>query len=364
MHKHRLGCALLVALALPLWPVAAAPARAAEPKSSGIRINFQPEDSGRVCGYRPDTGKVFAPRWGLEYGWSSDHTDVMRDREMRGNQLLDTLAHFHAGAVWEIAVANGPHVVRVAIGDEQYPSTHSLRIEGQEIWRDAPLEAGQFLRASVVVEVADGRLTLDQGGAPDKATRINLIEIDDPDGLAPGCGDLKEVPEAPEPPPLPEYGETVGNGTVGGRPYGLRGLKSTFGRACNDKANDARTYFPSAGGRGTGGYVYYHSKLAQKVGRGVVQKAKQQNRLAAFDYGIWGYSCRMKTGGTTWSVHSWGAAIDTNTLRNPWQARRWNGRGANGKKYGDYLPGLFLRQNFYWGINFRDPMHFQYVSGY
>jgi hypothetical protein len=27
-------------------------------------------------------------------------------------------------------------------------------------------------------------------------------------------------------------------------------------------------------------------------------------------------------------------------------------------------PKLWLGQNFYWGINFNDPMHFQYVAGY
>ncbi len=137
-----------------------------------------------------------------------------------------------------------------------------------------------------------------------------------------------------------------------------------FGRRCNPRANDARTWFPSQGGRGKGGYVYYHLKLAGKVGGDVLSTIVNAGKEAAFDYGIWGYACRMKTGGTSWSVHSWGAAIDTNTLRNPYGQTYWNGRGSTGRNYYKAIPKAYMNEDFYWGLNFRDPMHFQYVSGY
>ena len=46
--------------------------------------------------YAPDTGEVFGVRSnGWSYGWSSDHTDVARDRGVQADQRLDTLIHFH-----------------------------------------------------------------------------------------------------------------------------------------------------------------------------------------------------------------------------------------------------------------------------
>lgn len=356
---------VLVALttALLMFVSVATPAQGRAPRkataSQPIRINFQPKGVPTPCGWKADLGLIFGERNGMEYGWNVDHTDVVRDRHIKDNQLLDTLSHFHQDAVWEIAVPNGLHEVHVGIGDAGYPSTYFLNVEGVPFWWNQWLDANDFRYARHVINVQDGRLTIDQGDAWDKATRINFIEIDAPvDGPRP-CKDDGGRDDDPKP------GDTIGgSGDVGPRPNGLRGLKQVFGRRCNRRANDARTYYPSAAGRGKGGYVYYHSKLAKKVGGRIVKAMKYRNRTAAADYGVWGYACRMKTGGTSWSVHSWGAAVDTNTLRNPWGARRWDGKGSNGRRYGRFLPRLWMNQGFYWGINFRDPMHFQYVSGY
>lgn len=137
-----------------------------------------------------------------------------------------------------------------------------------------------------------------------------------------------------------------------------------FGKHCNGKANDARSYFPNAWGRGKDGYVNYHVKLAGKVATDVLAKLLADGKRDAFDYGIWGYSCRLKTGGTSWSTHAWGAAIDTNTLRNPYGQTFWDGRGVNGKRFKRVIPNTYMHEDFYWGLNFNDPMHFQYVSGY
>lgn len=155
------------------------------------------------------------------------------------------------------------------------------------------------------------------------------------------------------------------------RPKGLAELRQRFGSACNSRANDARTWFPSAVGRKVGGYVYYHPYLARNIGWNIRGHVNSTHRTGAFDYGIYGYACRLKTGGTTYSVHSWGAAIDTNTARNPYGQTYWNGRGANGVDYRRYLPDLYRGKypghRFYWGLNFsgtKDPHHFQYVTGY
>jgi D-alanyl-D-alanine carboxypeptidase-like protein len=155
------------------------------------------------------------------------------------------------------------------------------------------------------------------------------------------------------------------------RPEGLSGLIDRFGEHCSDRANDTRTWFPSAVDRNVGGYVYYHTYLARNVGWNLRGHVSSTHQNGALDYGIYGYACRLKRGGTSWSVHSWGAAIDTNTARNPFGQTYWNGRGADGDDHGDYLPDIYKGgapgHRFYWGLNFsgtKDPMHFQYVTGY
>lgn len=354
----------------PLPTPSPTPTDTAIERSRTVRVNYQLEGSPRVCGYKPDYGETFGPRNDAQYGWNFDHTDVTRDREVKNDQKTDTLSHFHEEGTWELKLRNGLHEVTVSVGDASYSSDYTLNVEGIEFWDNVHLEADEFRQITRQVRVNDGRLTLDQGSAYEKATRINYLTVN-AEGPPAGCDGKAEAAPKPKPQPA-EDGDgraggrrtSGGGGKLGARPYGLSGLIRVFGSRCNDKANDARTWYPSAGGRGKWGYVYYHSKLARKVGGKVVGALQRRNRTGAVDYGVWGYSCRIKRGGTSWSVHSWGSAIDTNTSLNPWQATRWNGRGSNGRQYGRMIPKLWLRQDFYWGINFRDPMHFQYVSGY
>ena len=348
----------------PVPSTSPAPPLAPNPEGPVARVNFQLEGSPTVCGYAPDYGAPYSERTYWSSGWNFDHRDQARDRGIHKNQLLDTLNHFHTGGKWEFAVPDGLHQVRIGIGDPGYDSIYTINVEGVPYWKDLRLEAGNMRRQAQMVWVDDGRLTIDQGKAPDAATRITHVEINAngaPDWCGSGDGDGTGGGGTSEPDGPTTNG---GSGDVGGRPYGAKGLRAVFGKPCNTRSNNARSYFPSAGGRGKGGYVYYHSKLAKKIGGNVLKSIYSQDKMSSLDYGIWGYACRMKTGGSSWSVHSWGAAIDTNTLRNPWQARSWDGRGSNGRRYGRYLPNLYLNQGFYWGIHFRDPMHFQYVSGY
>lgn len=154
------------------------------------------------------------------------------------------------------------------------------------------------------------------------------------------------------------------------RPKGLKELRNRFGSACNGKANDARTWFPSAVGRGQGGYVYYHPYLGRNIGHNVRGHIAKAHKNKAVDYGVYGYNCRLKTGGSAYSVHAWGAAVDTNTARNPYGQSYWNGRGSDGKRYGKYIPNVWRGSDpghrFKWGLRFStpDPHHFQYVTGY
>ena len=160
-------------------------------------VNFQFDEAPSVTRYARDVGAVFGNRGnGLAYGWSSDHTDVSRDRNVNPDQRLDTLIHFHQGQKWELAVPNGSYDVTTSIGDPSNPSAHTLNVEGINYWSNLSLTPNEFREKTMQVTVADGRLTLDQGAAVEKATRINYIHVV---GLAGGPNAAPSAPTVSEP---------------------------------------------------------------------------------------------------------------------------------------------------------------------
>jgi hypothetical protein len=161
------------------------------------------------------------------------------------------------------------------------------------------------------------------------------------------------------------------NNAVPRRPDGLQELINMFGPRCSGVANAARSYWPSQDGRGSGGYVYVHPYLARNVEYNIRGQIDAEHRNNAVDYGVYGYACRQISGSTSWSTHSWGAAVDTNSARNPMGQRSWDGRGSNGVDFDTYIPDVWKGSApghyFFWGLNFdgrADPMHFQYVTNY
>jgi hypothetical protein len=145
-----------------------------------IRINFQLAGAATPAGYVADTGLVFGTRNGLSFGWNVSHSDVTRERNVNSNQLLDTLCHFHAGARWELQLPNGTYNVLASVGDPSFASTHTLIVEGVTYWSARALSANQFLSATRSISVTDGRLTVTQGSAADKSTRIDYLEVRQP----------------------------------------------------------------------------------------------------------------------------------------------------------------------------------------
>jgi glucose/arabinose dehydrogenase len=141
-------------------------------------INFQLAGAPVPTRYLADTGLVFGDRGdGLSYGWSTDHTDVSRDRGINADQRLDTLIHFHENQEWELALPNGLYEVTVSIGDPENPSAHTLNVEGVNYWNAVALTPNNFLTQTQQILVSDGRLTVDQGAAVEKATRIDFIQV-------------------------------------------------------------------------------------------------------------------------------------------------------------------------------------------
>ncbi len=162
-----------------------------------ILINFQFDEAPVPNGYQRDVGALYGDRGnGLNYGWTSDHTDVSRDRGLLADQRLDTLIHFHQSQSWELAVPNGTYEVTAVVGDPAFDDgVHTLNVEGINFF-NAVNDTSVPMSQTMQVTVADGRLTLDQGTAAEKATRINYIHVI---GLPSGTNASPATPTITEP---------------------------------------------------------------------------------------------------------------------------------------------------------------------
>ena len=93
-----------------------------------------------------------------------------------------------------------------------------------------------------------------------------------------------------------------------------------------------------------------------RVGASALLRAVIQAYEVDYDvYSIWAYNCRLVTGGSSWSVHAWAAAVDINPERNP------NSTKAH---LITNMPTAFVRafkdHGFGWGGDWhsiKDPMH-------
>lgn len=84
-----------------------------------------------------------------------------------------------------------------------------------------------------------------------------------------------------------------------------------------------------------------------------------------------GFNCRQVTGGVGLSPHSYGIAVDLNTLENPYYAGRWwpNAQFVDrsnirpGMLFGySYTVTAFQRNGFAWGASYLDYQHFEYAG--
>ncbi len=146
-----------------------------------VKVNFQLDSAPRPEGYLIDTGAAFAVRdGGYAYGWSSDNTEAARHRGINASVLLDTLVHFTAGVVWEIAVAPGVYEVTVWVGDPQYEMTGgTLFVEDTEFCRGLKLAPNDFHVITKEVTVEDGAMTFRSNDKPHgpELMRMNWLEI-------------------------------------------------------------------------------------------------------------------------------------------------------------------------------------------
>jgi hypothetical protein len=165
------------------------------------RINFQDGTFTPPAGYTADTGEAYGSRGnGLEFGWIAegsgaplDNTDQARgeargvddtssdaEKLLRSHLMLDkTNLSPRQPAHWEIALPNGRYLVEVAAGDPSfYNSVHTLRAEGVTLIDGFVPSASDWYRSGAdTVEVEDGKLTIDDTGAPVDAN-VKIIYAD------------------------------------------------------------------------------------------------------------------------------------------------------------------------------------------
>ncbi|RUR32511.1 carbohydrate-binding protein [Vreelandella andesensis] len=208
-----------------------------------VKINFEPEGFATPEGYIADNGKAFGAQsvtidgQTYQYGWVTEASiyddepgttplDISSLTSVAVNDRTDdiagldprqgTYAHFdqpaanYVRAGWEMELDDGYYEVTIAIGDTSgpYDSVNAINAEG-EAFNDVftpfrpddfpednnPANDTQGFRSDLVtrvVQVTDGRLTLDSLGLGDN-TEIQYIEIQSLPDLTPD--DDREAPE-------------------------------------------------------------------------------------------------------------------------------------------------------------------------
>jgi hypothetical protein len=158
------------------------------PVSQDVNINFQTANAMIPAGYVADTGLPFnATR---KYGWISPSTGQpisleanMRLRTGTGDSRLLTIVQMQATAVpqvpgtWEYALNNGLYRVNLSTGDNgYYDSNNQVNVEGLPAIADfIPSATNKYRSATAVVQVNDGKLTVDANGGVN--TKLNYITI-------------------------------------------------------------------------------------------------------------------------------------------------------------------------------------------
>ena len=153
------------------------------------------------------------------------------------------------------------------------------------------------------------------------------------------------------------------------RPSGYTQIVNRFGQPCNAEARAISMKWKAAD-NGVTYWLSFHRKLggrpttmvSDKGGRstnldndvyGHIQNAHLQPYV---EHGIYGYACRAKRNSNEWSTHAFGIAIDVSS------AEDYMGKCTStvNKRHAP----IWQNHNWYWGLAFCDPMHFQYATNY
>ncbi len=153
-----------------------------------ISYVFIPSTSKAPTGYVADNGLAYSTTTG--YGWINPSTKAPQDMtaSMRirtgssaayllGTAQMQATTNGQVPGTWECAVPNGTYRVTVSAGDEgYYDSDHEINVEGLPVIADLVTSASAKHKiATCVVQVSDGKLTVDASGGVN--SKINYITI-------------------------------------------------------------------------------------------------------------------------------------------------------------------------------------------
>jgi N-acetylneuraminic acid mutarotase len=145
-----------------------------------VTFNFQPEGSPLAPNAVPDYGYTYGDRGnGYAYGWNIDSRGIMRDRNKTPDQRLDTVAQLQQNGeshVWELEIPNGQYEVTLFAGDSKYlDGQHHIDAEGTRVMYGVQSTRKQYLKATKIIDVQDGRLTI----SPESSgVNSKLISVD------------------------------------------------------------------------------------------------------------------------------------------------------------------------------------------
>jgi hypothetical protein len=153
------------------------------------------------------------------------------------------------------------------------------------------------------------------------------------------------------------------------KPTGYAQIVSVFGQPCSAEAHGVSMSWQAADNGAT--YTFgFHKKLGGYPTEMVSNKGGKSTNLDNDVYGhiqndhligytksgIWGYNCRYIKGGTSWSTHAFGIAVDISASYEP--------MGNCYSTVNKNFAFEFKNHGWRWGLDFCDPMHFQYAFGY
>ena len=152
-------------------------------------------------------------------------------------------------------------------------------------------------------------------------------------------------------------------------PSGYTQIVNRFGEPCNEHATAVwmRWYESDTGVERR---IEFHRKLGGYPTEVVTDKGGRSTNLDNDVYGhiqndhlgeytkylVSTYACRFQRGSTKWSTHAWGIAIDISSAYEP--------MGQCHSTTNKYFAPKFKNHGWRWGLDFCDPMHFQYAYDY
>ncbi len=153
-------------------------------------------------------------------------------------------------------------------------------------------------------------------------------------------------------------------------PQNYTQIVNRFGQPCSADAHAIWMRWTAAD-NGVTYTVWFHRKLGGYPTEMVTNKGGRSTNLdndvyghivnnhvtQYVKYGIYGYACRYERGSTSlWSTHAFGIAVDLSSASEP------QGQCSSTVNY--HFAQIFKDHGWRWGLDFCDPMHFQYAFGY